>query len=55
MQLKWREGQWTMNTLFTRIVPASPLRPTTPRRGGKAQSSPTITLYKYNDLFKNFI
>jgi hypothetical protein len=35
-------------TLLTRIVPANPLRPTMPRSGGNAQSSPTITVCKSN-------
>lgn len=39
----WGEREWT---LLTRIVPANPLRPAMPRGGGKAQSSPTITVYK---------
>jgi hypothetical protein len=35
-----------INTLWTKRVPASPLRPSGPRGGGgSAQSSPTITIW----------
>jgi hypothetical protein len=37
-------------TLWTRTVPANPLRPAMPRGGGKAQSSPTITVYKGDSI-----
>lgn len=37
-------------TLWTKMVPASPLRPAMPLGGGRAQSSPTITVCKCNIL-----
>ena len=37
-------------TLLTRMVPARPRRPAMPRGGGRAQSSPTITVYKYINM-----
>lgn len=39
-----------LRTLWTRIVPAKPLRPAMPRGGGRAQSSPTITVYKIDHV-----
>lgn len=41
-------------TLFTRIVPAKPLRPAMPRGGGNAQSSPTITICKCKEYHHYF-
>lgn len=48
-----REGgrEKERGTLLTRMVPANPLRPAMPRGGGKAQSSPTITVYKMQTMF----
>jgi hypothetical protein len=42
-------------TLLTRIVPANPLRPTMPRSGGNAQSSPTITVCKSNIIKQDIL
>lgn len=46
VQIRIREKEKGERTLCTRTVPANPLRPAIPRGGGKAQSSPTITVYK---------
>jgi len=53
VQIEEKQHRRKLRTLWTRTVPAKPLRPATPRGGGRAQSSPTITVYKRDHVIQS--